>query len=369
MKIVSVETIVTRQPLARARGYGVGALDAIDAVIVRLYTDAKIEGVGEASVWPVFNDNPFSVREAIDRYLGPAVVGLSPLDTEAVVQRMDMALHGERAAKAGVEMAVFDAAGKALGRPVHDLLGGLVRDRISLSYSVAAQELTLDIEDAKAVLDDGFMILKIKTGVLSPEEDLERVSAIRSLVGPKFDLRIDFNQGGLRERALGLCRKLEAFNPTFIEQPVKGWDLAGLRSITQAIDTPVMADESVMSLEDGLKIIKQDAADMISIKLSKLGGIVASKKLAGLCEAAGVGAYAGAMWESGIGIAASLHFACSSPAVRYGSDFYTCSHLLEDDLIQVPIPIEDGQILVPNGPGLGVDVDWDAVERYRVSSG
>jgi muconate cycloisomerase len=122
-----------------------------------------------------------------------------------------------------------------------------------------------------------------------------------------------------------------------------------------------------MSLEQGFTVVARHAADLVSIKLAKLGGILQSKKLAAVCEAAGIPCYAGAMWESGIGIAASLHFACSSPAVQYGSDFYTCSHLMTDDLIESPLVIEKGDILVPHGPGLGVTVDHDAVERYRVA--
>ena len=140
-----------------------------------------------------------------------------------------------------------------------------------------------------------------------------------------------------------------------------------MAALTAALRTPVMADESVMSLQDGLRLVTDRAADIISIKLMKLAGITQAKKLAAVCEAAGVPCYAGAMWETGIGIAASLHFACATPAIRYGSDFYTCSHLLEDDLIIEPLRAEAGDLLVPDGSGLGISVDWDAVERYRAT--
>jgi muconate cycloisomerase len=367
MKITGVESIIVRPPIRHAGRLGVGALEAVENVIVRITTDEGIEGVGEASPWPVFIENAHAIKETIDRHLAPALVGTSAMDIEALVQTMEATQHGMSCAKTGLEMAAWDAAGKALGRPVYQLLGGLVRDRVDLSYSVANQVLDADLEEIAFLRDQGFDVLKIKTGVLDETQEIRRFAAIRDAVGDDFDLRIDFNQGGRPERAIALCRKLEGYSPTFIEQPVKGWDVEGLARIAAAIDTPVMADESVMGLEEGYAVVARHAADIVSIKLAKLGGILRSKKLAGVCEAANIPCYAGAMWESGIGVAASLHFACSTPAVRYGSDFYTCSHLMTDDLITEPLVVECGDMLVPDGPGLGVEVDWQAVQRYRVS--
>jgi muconate cycloisomerase len=367
MKITDVETIIVRPPIRHPGKLGVGALDAVENVIVRIATDEGIEGFGEASPWPVFIESAAAVKETIDRYLAPAIVGASPLDIEALVQTMEATQHGMSCAKTGLEIAAWDAAGKALGRPVYELLGGLVRDRVDLSYSVANQVIEADLEEISWLLDQGFDVLKIKTGVLNEAEELTRLAAIREAVGDGFDLRIDFNQGGRAERAISLCRRLEQYSPTFIEQPVKGWDIEGLARVADALDTPVMADESVMGLEQGFTVVARHAADIVSIKLAKLGGILRSKKLAAICEAAAVPCYAGAMWESGIGIAASLHFACSSPAVQYGSDFYTASHLMTDDLIESPLVIEGGDMLVPHGPGLGVTLDRDAVERFRVA--
>jgi muconate cycloisomerase len=366
MKITEVETIIARPPIRHPGKLGVGALEAVENVIVRITTDEGITGVGESSPWPVFIENAHSVKETIDRHLAPAVIGISPLDIEELVATLERTQHGFSCAKTGLEMAAWDAAGRALERPVYELLGGLVRDRIDLSYSVANQAIDDDLQEIAWLTDQGFDVLKIKTGVLEESAEIERFATIRKAVGDSFDLRIDFNQGGRSERAIVLCRKLEEFGPTFIEQPVKGWDIDGLARIADAIDTPIMADESVMGLEQGFTVVARHAADIVSIKLAKLGGILRSKKLAAVCEAAAVPCYAGAMWESGIGIAASLHFACSSPAVRYGSDFYTCSHLMTDDLIEDPLIVENGDMLVPHGPGLGVAPDWDAIERYRV---
>ncbi|MFP3184683.1 MAG: enolase C-terminal domain-like protein [Paraburkholderia sp.] len=366
MKIVELETIVTRPPIRHVGYLGVGQLTSVDNVVVRLHTDEGIVGVGEASPWAVFADNAQSIKATIDHYLAPAIVGMSPFNIESILLTMDAAHYGASFAKAGVEMAVLDATGKALGRPIYDLLGGVVRDRVNISYSVANKDIIDDLEEIRWLLKEGFKVLKIKTGVLQPRAEIERIRAIRELVGPHFDLRIDFNQGGSRYQAMRLCRALEEFSPTFIEQPMKGFDLDGMAELTRSLDVPIMADESVLSWEQGFQVVKRGAADILNIKIAKTGGILRAKKVAGLCEAAGTPCYAGAMWESGIGIAASLHFACSTPAIKYGSDFYTGTHLTVDDLIVNPLHVVDGDIVVPSGPGLGIEVDWDAVERYRV---
>lgn len=366
MKITAVETIITRVPIRHSGRLGVGSLEEIDLVIVRLQTDVGIEGVGECSPWAVFAENAFAIKATIDHYLAPAVIGQSPFNVEAILLSMDAAHYGSPFAKAGLEIAVLDAAGKALHQPVYNLIGGLVRDRISLSYSVTNQDIQEDLEESRWLLGQGFKVFKIKTGVLPFKTEIERVAEIRKLVGDDFDLRIDFNQGGKREQVLKLCRELEAFRPTFIEQPVKSWDLDGMVALTAALDTPIMADESVLSWEQGFQVAKRAAADIISIKLAKTGGVLRGKKVAATCEAAGIPCYAGAMWESGIGIAAHLHFACSTPAVKYGSDYYTCSYLMVDDLIKESLTVDSGDILVPHGPGLGVEVDWQAIEKYRL---
>lgn len=366
MKITDITTTICRLPIRHSGRLGVGSLEQVDLVIVQVKTENGIEGVGECSPWAVFAENAFAIKATIDYYLAPAIIGRSVFNIEEILLAMDASHHASPFAKAGVEIAVMDALGKLLKQPVHNLIGGLVRDRINLSYSVTNQDVQKDVDESLWLIDQGFKALKIKTGVLSEKEELLRIEVLRKAVGDEFDLRLDFNQGGRREQVLRLCRQLEDFSPTFIEQPVKGWDLDAMVALTDALDTPIMADESVLSWEQGFQVAKRGAADILSIKLAKTGGITRGKKVAAACEAAGIPCYAGAMWESGIGIAAHLHFACSTPAVKYGSDYYTCNYLLTDDLIIEPLRVEDGDMLVPTEPGLGVNVDWDAIESFKI---
>ena len=246
-------------------------------------------------------------------------------------------------------------------------MGGKVRDSTTISYSIANQDIEKDLEEIRWLLDQGVFVFKIKTGVLPHKQEATRIEAIRRMLPAHADMRLDFNQGLKRENAVRTCRALEQFEPTFMEQPVAGSDFETMTEIAAAIDTPIMADESVFSMRSAIDVITRRAADMASIKLMKCGGPTRSRKVAAIFEAVGMACYAGAMWESGIGIAASLHVTAATPNIHYGSDYYVPNFLLLDDLIGESLLVKDGRVHVPSGPGLGIEVDWTAVERYRIS--
>lgn len=366
MKVTHVTTEVLRIPIRHAGSLGVGKLTEIENVLVRIATDEGVTGIGESSPWPVFAENCWSIKAALDRYLGPSVVGENPFDIERLVFKMDQHLADAPFAKAAIDMALHDLVGKARGCPVYELLGGLVQERTTMSYSIANQDVDKDVREVEWLLERGVRVFKIKTGVVPPAIDRERVRAIRAAVGPGGDIRIDYNQRIQVEQAIRILRDLEAFNPTFIEQPTPGADVDNLAKISRAIDTPIVADEAVFSPADALRVVRQEAADMISIKLMKPGGIRRSQRIAMIAEAAGLPCYAGAMWESGVGIAASLHFMAATANVKYGSDFYIPYFLMEHDIVKNPPRFADGYVYVPTGPGLGVELDEDAVRRVRV---
>jgi muconate cycloisomerase len=367
MKIKAVESIIVSIPIRHRGVLGIGSLESVDNVIVRVETEDGMVGVGEVSPWPCFAENAWSAKAAIDKYLGPALNGKDPINIEALLVLLDETLHDYSFPKAALDMALHDLVGKYLRQPIYAFTGGKVRDNTTISYSIANQDTEKDLEEIRWLLDQGIFVFKIKTGVLSYREEILRVEAIRKLLPSSADMRIDFNQGLKRENAVRTCRALEQFEPTFMEQPVVGSDIETMAEITAVIDTPIMADESVFSMRNAVEIVSRRAADMASIKLMKCGGPNRSRKVAAIFEAADMACYAGAMWESGIGIAASLHVTAAAPNIRYGSDYYIPNFLLLDDLIVEGLPIKEGCVFVPEGPGLGVEVDWAAVERYRVS--
>jgi muconate cycloisomerase len=366
MKIKSVDSIIVSIPIRHRGVLGIGSLDRVDNVIVRIETEEGKIGVGEASPWPCFAENAWSAKAAIDKYLGPVLIGRDPMEVEALLSLMDATLHDYSFPKAAIDIALLDLVGKFIGQPIYAFTGGKVRDNTTISYSIANQDTKKDLDEIRWLLDQGIFVFKIKTGVLPHKDEVSRIEAIRKLLPTTADMRIDFNQGLTRENAIRTCRALEQFEPTFMEQPVAGSDIETMVEITAVIDAPIMADESVFSMRNALDVVTRRAADMASIKLMKCGGPTRSSKVAAIFEAAGMACYAGAMWESGIGIAASLHVTAATPNIHYGSDYYIPNYLLLDDLIVESLPIKDGRIFVPDGPGLGIEVDWAAVERYRV---
>ena len=163
-------------------------------------------------------------------------------------------------------------------------------------------------------------------------------------------------------------RDVEAFKPTFIEQPVPGHQRAALAEITRALDTPVLADESVFTPTDALHVASNRVADMVSIKIMKHGGMLAGRKVSAICEAAGIPCYGGDMFETGIAHLAGTHVIAATPNISLGCEFYQAKYFLERDLLAEPFPIANGKVIVPRTPGLGIKVDEGRVRHYAVQT-
>jgi muconate cycloisomerase len=279
----------------------------------------------------------------------------------------DHALVGHGDAKAAVEMAILDIQGKALGMPVHALLGGLVRSEIPLSVSIANPDFDEDMDFAHARVAEGIGIFKVKTGFLGHDADLQRMTRLRRELPEGIDLRIDYNQGLEAWDALSKVRAMEQFRPTFVEQPVQRHQVAALAAIARAVDTPIMADESCFSPEDAIALVRAEAADLVSIKIMKSGGILKARQIVAIAEAAGLACYGGTMYEGGIALTAGIHLVASTPAISLGAEFYTSTFVLAEDVLAEPVSILGGKVQVPTGPGLGIEVDAGRVAKLAVA--
>lgn len=368
MKIEKIELNLLESPIKMKRSQGVGTIQAsIKRVVLRVRTDQGIDGVGEAQAWEVFSGTNENVFHAIDVFLRPVLIGKDPRDIPARMQECDRALVANPEAKAAVEMALFDICGKLAQVPLHVLIGGKFRDTIPFSFSIANPDIHADIELAKQMLAEGHRIFKVKTGFAAPAEDLKRLSLLREHLGDAFDLRIDYNQGLLPYEALRQLRQVEPFNPTFIEQPVPRDAIATMAQLAAALDTPIMADESVFSPAEALRAVQERAADIISIKLMKSGGILKAMKINAIAETAGLPCYGGTLWEGGIALAAASHFIAASPNVSLGCEFYMPKYVFLEDVLAQMTPVAAGHVHVPTGPGIGVEVDWKVVEKQRIA--
>jgi len=299
-------------------------------IVVKVFTDFGIVGVGEASPSErVTNETPNTVLGVLDK-IALHLIGMCPLRIEQIVDTMDQIVTKNPSAKAAIDMALHDILGKTTRKPLFKLLGGF-REQVLTDITLSIKEPKEMAEDAVKAVRSGFEALKVKVG-LNPEEDFERVRKIREAVGSEVTIRIDANQGWTVSQAVKVLKKLERFNIEFVEQPVSADDIKGLAKVKKNSPIPVMADESVHSPSDALRIIKEEAVDSINIKLMKSGGILNAKKITAIAEAARMPCMIGCMGESSIGISAAVHLAAATKNICYAD--LDCDILLADKLVR-----------------------------------
>ncbi|WP_432403516.1 mandelate racemase/muconate lactonizing enzyme family protein [Wukongibacter sp. M2B1] len=355
--IKDIEVKVVELPLKKQWKISLYAAKTRGHAVVRILTEDGITGYGEASPAPAFmGETADTIKLVIDKYLKPILIGKNVFDIDLIHEKMNSAIYGNYAAKSTIDIALYDVMGKTLGVPVYKLLGGKYRSEIDLSWVVGMQDLENSIEEAKEKLKEGYKTLKVKVGN-TPEIDYKLVKDIRNAVGEGVPIRLDANQGYDYRTAVDVFRRIEEFGLESIEQPVERWDIEGMKYVKSQLETPIMADESVSSLHDVNRIIKERAADIVNIKVGKVGGLTIAKKIAQALEISGFTATAGSNLEVGIGSAASIHFVASSKVVNMPNDLLLGGPLHKYDLIKNEFEIKDGRVICPDKPGLGIEVD------------
>ena len=369
LQITGVTVTITAIPVRIKRRHGSGDVEGtVRNAILRLDTDCGITGWGEAAPWAVFTGTVEAAAAALHVHLRPLLIGADPCRIEALMDAADHTLVGHPEAKAAMEMALFDILGQATGLPIAELLGGRCRDDIPLSFSIADPDFERDLEAVKQLYGEGLRLFKMKTGFAGHAEDLKRMERFRAEIAEDAELRVDYNQGLRAYEAIRQLRDVEQFAPTFIEQPVPGDQRAALGEIARALDTPILADESVFTPSDALAVAAGRLADLVSIKLMKHGGMLAARKVSAICEAAGIVGYGGDMFETGIAHLAGTHLIAATPNISLGCEFYQATYFLERDLLSEPFPVENGRVVVPRTPGLGIRVDEDRLRHYAVET-
>jgi len=366
MIIGDVRVIRADIPVARPHAMSFTTLEAVNFVFVRLETRDGLVGWGEAACLggPTWSEESAeSVAATLERYVAPWLRGRDATGIEALRIEMARRVQGNPFARAAVEMAHEDLAGRALGVPVHRLLGGRVRDRVPLSWSLAVASPDAEVAEARARVALGHRIFKLKTAAHPVARDVERVRRIREAVGPDVALRVDANQGWDRPTALRAIRALEPYGLDFVEQPVARWDLEGLAHIGRSVAVPIMADESCFTPQDALAIARAGGVSILALKLTKSAGILGALAVARVAEAAGLGCYVGCMIETSLGTAAYLQVALAAAPVTWGCELFG-PLLLRGDVVRQPVRYADGAILALDGPGLGVEVDETFVKEW-----
>lgn len=351
MGIRQIEVYVVSLRYAEPFTIAAGTSHEAVNVIVKILTDYEAIGWGESSPSKrVTGETADTVLQAFDR-IAPKLVGKCPLRIENAVEIMDSAVPENPAAKAAIDMALHDILGQTARKPLFRLMGGY-RTEVLTDLTLSIKPPEQMAQEATKAVRKGFKALKIKVGS-DPTEDVERVELIRRAVGHKTQLRVDANQGWTPEQAIHVLTRMDEYDVQFAEQPVPAEDIEGLRRVRKDSPIPIMADESVHSPEDALRLIRAEAVDLMNIKLMKCGGILKARKIAAVAEAARIPCMVGCMSESEIGIAAGAHLAAATRNIQYAD--LDSDLLLEDKLVKKGgTEIHDSVRTFPNKPGLGL---------------
>jgi muconate cycloisomerase len=365
VKIRSIEAIPVRalrtKPMIAASSV---PLVVSDFGIVRLRTDDGLEGLGEISM----NGGRTGAIQCddVNRLIAPALIGADARNIRAAIMVMDRALDGSEPAKAGVEMALFDLLGKSLGVPVYQLLGGKVRDRAPVNWGLGFGPPEPSAEEASNYVAQGFRTIKIKVGRPGTDLDVTMISTVRRRVGDAIELKVDANTAYTSPmQAVQEIRRMEEYRLQLVEQPLKGNQLEGMAFVRSHISTPVLADESMWRWQDAYAVARASAADVLNVYVSEAGGLLAAANAFAIGEAAGLPALIGSQCELGIGTAAMAHLAVAMPNLAYESDI--TGHLRYPvDIICERLDYADGSIRPPDTPGLGVTLNEDILQRWRL---
>lgn len=354
MKIIDIkiEPIMIKLKAPVVLSYG--TITEVESVIIKVMTDSGIVGYGEASTIAfVTGETPVSIKETLKKFR-TALMGQDALAIGTAHLMMDGMINGNSAAKCAVDIALYDIMGKALNQPLYKVLGGYSKSFYTDVY------LPLDTpenmaKEAKDYVEEGFTAFKVKAGK-DFKQDIEAVRKIREAVGEDIVLRIDANQGWTVTDTLKVVKALEGYDIEGIEQPVPYWNIEGMTELKKKMSvTKLIADESMHSPKDAIRLVRANAADMFSIKLAKSGGIYKALQINTIAESSGIECMLGCMIETGISISAAAHLKAAQKNITVGDT--DAAVLIDEPRIIGGYTYNRSQITLTDKPGLGVEVN------------
>lgn len=353
MKITKVRLGRISVPLRVPFKTALRQVNSVEDIIVEIHTDTGEVGYGEAPpTGAITGDTTGAIIGAFQDHIIKTLVGRDVEDFENLTRDVQKCIVKNSSAKAAADIALWDLYGKKYGIPVYRMLGAS-RNQIITDLTISVNPPEEMARDAVNAVERGYDTLKVKVGI-DPSLDVERLSAIRAAVGDKPRIRIDANQAWSPKQAVKLLNQMQerGLDIELVEQPVKAHDLEGLKYVTDRSYVPVLADESVFSVEDTLKIVQLQAADLINIKLMKCGGLTNALKIATLAEVSGVECMIGCMLEAKVSVNAAVHLACARQIItKVDLDGPV---LCSEDPVLGGAVFNEKEITVADEPGLGI---------------
>ena len=366
--IEKIDTTIVDLPLKRIHKFSATTIDSKAFVIVQIYTKNGIVGIGEATTpggpwWA--GEAVETIKVMIDSYLAPALIGENALQINALLRKMDSVAANNPFSKAALEIALFDIKGQALGVPIYEFFGGLTRESMALKWPLAQGDVKADLAEAEELMSTNVaQEFKVKMGYMSPEDDVNYVAELCQGLNGKATLCGDLNATWSELITQKFLPTLAKNGLDMLEQPVEAWNRAALARIREASPIPILADESICTAQDLNDINRLHAADMLSLKMFKHGGLSRTQQIAQIAAANGISCYAGTFLESSIGTAAFMQLLAAIDNIDGGNELVG-PIWLADDIVEVPVQYKDNQVWANHAPGLGLSLDQSKLSHYQ----
>lgn len=368
IEIKNISTSIIDLPTIRPHQLSMTTMHKQSMVIVQLICSDGITGMGEATTIGGLSygeESPEGIKLAIDTYLAPALLQGDATNINLLIQKMNKVARGNRLAKSALETALLDAHARRLNVSLASLLGGAVRESLPVLWTLASGNTERDIEEAEKMLaEKRHKTFKLKIGAREPAADIAHVRSIKRALGDRAKVTVDINQAWSENTCKTGIRALEDAGVDLIEQPVRKENYLALARITQKSTIPVMADEAVATPEDAFILAKYGAANVFALKIAKSGGPLSVLAVARIAEAAGISLYGGTLLEGSIGTIASLHAFATMNSLEWGTELFG-PLLLTDDIITKRPEYRNFELWLPQGPGLGLELDQDKLRHYE----
>jgi muconate cycloisomerase len=367
--LAEIETIIVDLPTIRPHVLAMATVHQQSIVLVRLCDEDGIVGVGEGTTIGGLSycaESPETIKCVIDTYIAPVLKSCDLANIAGTMAALGRVVMGNPIAKSAVETALLDLAGRRASCPVSNLLGGgRLREALPVAWTLASGDTRQDIDEALAMIEARrHRIFKLKIGKRSVSDDVAHVAAIKRALGDAASLRVDVNQRWDETQADRGMAMLADAGVEIVEQPVARDARAAMARLSAKHVVPLMADEALAGPRDAFAIAAEAGARIFAIKIGSSGGLLAARDVAAIGEAAGIGLYGGTLLEGGVGTAASAQLFATLPTLAWGSELFG-PLLLTHDVLAEPLSYADFNLLVPTGPGLGIEIDWDKVDHFR----
>ncbi|AET89211.1 muconate and chloromuconate cycloisomerase [Burkholderia sp. YI23] len=363
--IERIETCLVDLPTIRPHKLSVATMHGQTLMLVKVFCSDGITGIGEATTiagMAYGPESPESMKLVTDAYLAPASIGRDATRVQLLMAHLAKLVRVNHFSKSALETALLDAHGRRLGVPVSELLGGRHRERLPVAWTLASGDTDRDIAEAEMMLERRrHRIFKLKIGAKEVKADIKHVADIKRALGDRGSVRVDVNMAWSETQAAWAIPALVDAGCDLVEQPVAS--AAALARLMRRFPVVLMADEILQGPQSAFEIAKQAGADVFAIKIEQSGGLFAAQRVAAIADAAGIELYGGTMLEGAVSTIASAQLFASLPNLQWGTELFG-PLLITEEILTQPLDYSDFGLTVPNGPGLGIELDTDRIKRF-----